>query len=398
MFEPTLLCITSFEKGADFMRQAKADGARVLLLTVESLLEADWPSDVIDGLFAMPNLYNRESVYNAVSYLARMEKITRIVPLDEFDVEMAGALREHLRLPGMSESGTRFFRDKLAMRIKARDAGIRVPAFTRTLPYGDVHAFLDAVPPPWVLKPRMEASAVGIKMLDDADMIWRTFDALGDAQSHYLIEQFIAGDVYHVDSIVVDGRVVFCEKHRYHKPPFEVYHGGGLFRTSTIERASADDRELEELTQKLSHALGMTSGILHTEFIRASTDGQFHFLETAARVGGAYIAEMVEASTGVNLWREWARLEMAEARGQHYEVVREREHYGAVILSLARQQWPDTSAFRDPEIVYRVPKEYHAGFVLQSPSHHRILELLDTYGEAFMYEFAASMPAKESLR
>lgn len=398
MSGPTLLCITSFEKGNDFMREAKALGARVVLLTVESLRNADWPREVLDDVFLMPGLYNREHVFNAVGYLARTQRFDRIVPLDEFDVEMAAALREHLRLPGMTETTTRFFRDKLAMRIKAREGGIRVPAFTRTFPHDDVNAFFRAVPPPWVLKPRMEASAVGIKKLSSADEMWHALNSMGDTQAHHLIEQFIAGDVYHVDSIVVDGLLVLAEKHRYSKPPFEVYHGGGLFRTSTLERGSSEDRELDELTQRLVQTLGIDRGVLHTEYIRSHADGEFYFLETAARVGGAYINELVEASTGVNLWREWARLEVTTAKGEPYDVSRQRTDYGAVILSLARQQWPDTSAYNDPEIVCRIHKEYHAGFVLRSPDHGRIQALLESYGERFMHDFAAVMAAKETLR
>jgi biotin carboxylase len=395
---PTILALTSFDKGYDFLRECRALGARTLLLTVDSLKEAAWPHDAIDGIYFMPDLYNRVNVINAVSYLARAEHITRIVPLDEFDVEMAATLREHLRLPGMNESTARFFRDKLAMRIKAQESGILVPPFTRVFPYDGIRDFFAKSPPPWVLKPRMEASAVGIKKLHDQEQVWRTLDTLHDLQSHHLLEQFVVGDVYHVDSIVVDGDVAFGECHRYHKPPLEVYHGGGLFRTATLRRGSSEERELLEATQQVATSLGMDRGILHTEFIRGHDDGLFYFLETAARVGGAHIADLVEAATGLNLWREWAKLELATAQNQPYITPEPRRDYGAIILSLARQQWPDTSAYNDPEIVQRISKEYHAGFVLRSSNPQRIAELLDSYGARFMHDFAASMPAKESLR
>ncbi len=393
-----ILALTSFDKGYDFLLECQALGVRTLLLTVEPLKDAPWPREALDEIFFMPDLYNRVNVTNAVSYLARSEHLARVVPLDEFDVEMAATLREHLRIPGMNESIARFFRDKLAMRMKARANGILVPPFTRLWPYDDIRGFLAQHAPPWVLKPRMEASAVGIKKLHDEEQVWRTLDTLRDLQSHHLLEQFIAGDVYHVDSIVVDGGVVFGECHRYHKPPFEVYHGGGLFRTSTLERGSSEEHELRLATQQIATSLGMDRGILHTEFIRGAADGRCYFLETAARVGGAYIAEMVESATGLNLWREWARLEVATARNQPYELPKARHEYGAVILSLARQPWPDTSGYTDAEIVHRIHKEYHAGFVLRSHHHERITELLDNYGDRFMHDFAASMPAKESLR
>jgi biotin carboxylase len=394
----TLLAVTSFDKGYDFLKECRALGVRTFLLTVQSLKDAAWPREALDDIFFMPDLYNRVNVINAVSYLARGEHLARIVPLDEFDVEMAATLREHLRIPGMNETTARFFRDKLAMRMKAHTDGILVPPFTTLWPYDSIREFFGHHSPPWVLKPRMEASAVGIKKLQDEEQVWRALDGLGDLQSHHLLEQFITGDVYHVDSIVVDGELRFAECHRYHKPPFEVYHGGGLFRTSTLQRGFPEERELHQLTQQIATSLGMDRGILHTEFIRGADDGRFYFLETAARVGGAYIAEMVECATGLNLWREWARLEVATARNQPYHMPEARHDYGAVILSLARQQWPDTSSYRDAEIVHRIHKEYHAGFVLRSDRQERITELLDDYGNRFMHDFAASMPAKESLR
>jgi biotin carboxylase len=394
----TILCITSFEKGADLMRECHALGARVLLLTVESLRNVDWPRPELSDIYFMPSLYERDHVINAVSYLARSERITSILALDELNVEMAGALREHLRLPGMNDSQSRLFRDKLAMRVKASADGVRVPPFTRLFPYEDVARFVAEVPPPWVLKPRTEASAVGIRKIDQPETVWRTLEELGDAQSYHLIEQFIAGDVYHVDSITVGGRIVFAEAHRYHKPPFDVYHGGGMFRTSTIPRDSDAERALRELTQRIGTSLGMERGIMHTEFIRGAADGRVYFLETACRVGGAYINEMVEAASGINLWREWGRLEVLAARGEPYSVTPLRQNYGGVIMSLAKQEWPDTSAYNDAEIVYRIHKANHVGFVLRSNDHDRVISLLDSYAQRFLQDFHASMPPQKTIR
>jgi biotin carboxylase len=397
MDSPTILCLTSFEKGADLMRECHTLGARVLLLTVESLRSIDWPRDVLASIYFMPSLYERDDVIHAVSYLARNERITRILALDELNVEMAAALREHLRLPGMNDSVARLFRDKLAMRVKTQADGVLVPRFSRLFPYDDLAAFLSEVSPPWVLKPRTEASAVGIRKLHEVDQVWRTLDELGDAQSYHLVEQFVTGDVYHTDSVIVDAQVVFCESHRYHRPPFEVYHGGGMFRTSTVPRDGGIERGLAGITQQVASSLGLDRGIMHTEFIRGA-DGRFYFLETACRVGGAYINELVEAATGVNLWREWGRVEVLHARGESYSVKAKRQDYGGVIMSLAKQEWPDTSAYVDPEIVYRVHKSHHAGFVIASSDHDRVVSLLDSYAQRFQPDFHAALPPQTSLR
>ena len=161
----TILCIASYEKGYEFLREAKRQGCRVLLLTSHSLKDsAKWPMESIDEIYYMPDQqkkWDRQQTINAVSFLARTEKLDRIVPLDDFDLEMAASLREHLRIPGMGETTTRYFRDKLAMRRQAADKGLNIPQFIHVLNHAEVNAFLDRVPGPWVLKPRFMAGAIG---------------------------------------------------------------------------------------------------------------------------------------------------------------------------------------------------------------------------------------------
>ena len=390
----TIVCLASFVKGHDFLREAKRQGARVLLITADKHRDADWPRESIDEVFYMPDLYEREHVIHGVSYLARSERIARIVPLDEFDLEMASTLREHLRVPGMGESTVRYFRDKLAMRIEARDAGVPVPEFTAVHNNDDVREYLETVPPPWVLKPRLSASAIGIQKLSDRDSVWRALETLGDKRSYHLLERFVRGNVYHVDSIIWDSAIEFAYGSGYVSPPFEVYHGGGVFCTRTLPHDSDDARRLEEINRRVVQALGMRRGVLHSEFIRGEDDGRFYFLETAARVGGAHIADMVEAATGINLWREWARVEVAHARGERYQLPEHRAHHAGLLVSLSRQQRPDLSAYTDPEIVWRMDKEHHAGLIVASRDARRVGELLDQYMRRFREDFYASMPAR----
>ena len=390
----TVLCLASYEKGADLMREAKRQGARVLLVTADKLAAAAWPRDAIDELYLMPDPSRRGDVLNAVSWLARTEHIDRIVALDEFDLEMAALLREHLRIPGMGETAVRAFRDKLVMREKASAAGVPVPAFTPIVNHARVAEWLRRVPPPWVLKPRTQASAIGIRKLAAEEEVWRAANDLGDDQSHYLLEAFVPGEVLHVDGIVWQGRVVFEECHRYHAPPFEVMHGGGIFCSQTVEHGSLLATEMKDANRAIVHALGLERGAFHTELIRG-TDGRISFLECAARVGGASIAEMVEAAAGVNLWREWAKVEVADVEGRGYTPPDARTDYAAVLITLARQERPDTSGYTDPEVVWRLDRPHHAGLILASSDAHRLEALVEEYLRRFMAEFHASLPAPD---
>jgi biotin carboxylase len=390
----TILCMSSYEKGHEFIREAKRQGWRVLLLTVEKLKDAKWPRDHIDEVYLMPDLTDREHVIKAVSYLARTIDIDRIVPLDEFDIEIAATLREHLRVPGMGETTSRYFRDKLAMRLRADSKGIPVPPFCQVLNYEKLRDYLLRVPGPWVLKPRSSASAIGIKKINTADEIWPILDSLGDEQSHHLLEKFIPGEVYHVDSIVDDRKVVFAAVSKYGSPPMDVAHDGGIFTTRLLSRKSKDEKTLQKLNKQVMKALGLVQGVTHAEFIKGKEDEKFYFLEIAARVGGANIAETIEAATGLNLWAEWAKIETG-TKEHSYRLKKAHDLYSGIIISLARQEWPDTSDYNDPEIVWRLNKRHHAGLIVASKDAARVLDLLDSYTPRFYQDFHARLPAPD---
>jgi hypothetical protein len=287
--------------------------------------------------------------------VARDKKIDRIVALDEFDMETAATLREHMRIPGMGLTTMRYFRDKLAMRMQALEHEIRVPDFIPVLNHNDIRYYLDHVAGPWVLKPRSEASAIGIKLIDAPGRL------VADPRLSRRPAVFISagelhpGDVYHVDSVVSEREVVFSSVSRYGQPPMAVAQKGGIFTTYLLPGESDEAAALRDLNRELIDALGLVRGVSHAEFIRAGSDGHFYFLECAARVGGAYISEMVEIATGINLWREWARIEIAGGK-EPYRLPAVRSDYAGLILSLARQEDPDTSAYNDPEIAF-TPQE-----------------------------------------
>jgi hypothetical protein len=394
---PSLFCVASYEKGQAFMREAAALGCEVRLLTVEKLADADWPKDILTEFFTMPSGLTAEQVVNTVTYLGRTRRIDRIVSLDEFDQEHCALLREHMRLPGQGQSSMRFFRDKLAMRTQAKACGVLVPEFTGVFNHGDIAAFLRDVPGPWLLKPRMTASAIGIKPLSDAEAIWPILDQLGDLQSHYVLERFIAGEVFHCEGITWGSKVVFRQPFQYGKPPIQTMHQGGIFTTRTLAPESDDGHGIAQIHDRLLAALGMQAGVTHSEFIKSATDGRFYFLETASRVGGAYIADVCELATGVNPWVEWARIEVALAEGREYAVPELRGKFAGAIISLARQQWPDTSAYDDPEVAKRLVKEHHAGLLVVSPEEERVKRLLGSYSERFLKDFNAVVAPPEEL-
>jgi len=405
MGEPTpavnVVCLASYFKGDDFLREAAQLGARVSLVTRERTRREPWPHESLAEAVFLPDEAGAELVVHAVSQLARDRPLCVLVALEEFDVITAALAREHLRLAGLKSTEARRFRDKLTMRAEAEAAGIRAPEFVHLLNYQEVGEYMGRVPAPWVLKPRSDVSASGVRLCREAEQVWRAIEeldarpALQDKSTYYLLERYVAGEVFHVDSLVEDGEVIFAGASRYGRPPLDVAQGGGVFISHTVEYDSADHEALMRMNAELLGALGLGRGAAHAEFIKGADDGQFYFLEVAARVGGAFIAETLEAATGVNLWRGWARLEVARARGQRLGRIEAERAYSGIALSLARQEWPDTSAYDDAEIVRRTIKPNHVGLIVRSESLDRVRELLGGYAERFARDFSAYVPPPE---
>ena len=395
-----IICLATYFKGVDFIRECKALGCRVILVTKEKVLREDWPRESLDDLMAVPNDAGPPLFIDLLAFLGRKMKIDRVIALEEFDVVTAALMREHLCLPGLSSSGAKVFRDKLSMAVQSQRAGIDVPDFVPLVNLDDVDEFMQRVPGPWVIKPRSDVSAIGIRKVSEPEEVRRAMQEMNEREnlreraSYYVLARFIAGEVFHVDSVVNDGKVMFAGTNQYGRPPMQVAHQGGAYISRTLERGSADEKTLLAINKKLVRALGLERGATHAEFIKSDADGKFYFLEIAARVGGAYISDVLEAASGVNLWHEWARLEVADGKAPA-KITPLRKEYAGIILSLAKQEHPDTSSYTDQEITYRVKKRHHAGLIVRSPRLERVNELLDNYGRRFVEDFVAVAPPPE---
>lgn len=398
--KPHIVCIASEHKGNEFLEEAHGAGWDVTLVTRKNLQDSPWPWESLGDLRTVDDGAQPVDYVRAITNIIGSRSIERIVGLDEFDVITAALAREHLQLPGMTSSYLRRFRDKLTMRNVASNAGIPCPQYIGAFNQERIIQFLDEVPAPWIVKPRHEVSAFGIRKCESADDVWRVLHDLDnrnnwrDHPSQFVIERFVEGRVFHVDSVVEKGKVIAAGVSQYGTTPFKVTHEGGVFTSSIVPYRSAERKQLEVMNRALLLAFDYERGVSHAEFLQSEADGQFYLLEVAARVGGAYIANVLEHACGFNLWREWARLETA-TDAQPYSSPKLRKDFAGIALALANTDEPDTSHYEDEEIVYRVRKSKHVGLIFRAEKQKRIDELLATYSERITQDFLAVVPAKE---
>jgi biotin carboxylase len=395
-----IVCIASEFKGNEFLEAAQNAGWDVTLVTRKCLLDNSWAWSTLSEVKTVPDDAQAGDYVRTIANLAGSRAIDRVVGLDEFDVITAALAREHLCLPGMSSSYLRRFRDKLTMRKIASEAGIPCPPFTGAFNTATIAKYLEDVPGPWIVKPRHEVSAFGIRKCETEADVWAVLNDLDernnwrDHPSQFIIERFIEGRVFHVDSIVEGGKVRACGASVYGTTPFKVSHYGGVFSSSIVDYGSDERKQLETLNRALLMAFEFDRGVTHAEFLQSAETGEFFMVEVACRVGGAYIANVLEHACNFNLWREWAKLETA-TREKPYKLPRVRKDYAGITLALAKVDEPDTTHYSDPEIVYRVNKAKHVGLIFCSNERTRVDELIDRYTANITNDFLAVAPVKE---
>jgi biotin carboxylase len=295
----------------------------------------------------------------------------------------------------MGQTTGRYFRDKLAMRMRAKSCGISNPKFSALFNDNEINNFADSVSAPWVLKPRSEASASGIIKVHNKEELWNNINELGNNRFKYLVEQFRPGAVYHCDSLIVNGKILFSITSKYLATPMEISQGGGIFRSAVIEYGSEDDLAIKACNEQVIKGFGLKHGAAHSEYIKCNDDGKVYFLETSSRVGGAHLAEMVAAASDINLWAEWAAIEDALAKGYTYKLPKVKKEFAGIVLTLSKYEHPDLSAFSDPEVCFRVPLEYHAGLIVKSKDRNRVMQLLDDYATRLTTDFATVAKQQE---
>lgn len=214
----------------------------------------------------------------------------RIIARSEYDLIEAAKLREFFMTPGDKTEDILPLRNKWIMRHLSKQQGIRQPAFWHPA------AFIQQ---PWregrfVFKPREEASSNGI-LLGNYTEIAQAITELEDGET-MMVEAFIEGDVYHFDGWVDNGELVAFVSSYYICDCLRFSKGAPLGSVQTTTVSEHTDLVLQTLA-----ALGYQSGSFHFEAIKDAC-GQFWFLETAARVGGAGVAETFQLRTGLNLY------------------------------------------------------------------------------------------------
>ena len=101
-------------------------------------------------------------------------------------------------------------------------------------------------------------------------------------------------------------------------------------------------------------------------------------------------------NTGINLWKEWAKLETAILKGEKYEVQETKKFYGGLLVSLAKEEVPDTRPLVCDEVDRFLSKKYHIGIVYKADKPETVISRLNEAADYITREVMQILPPAKS--
>jgi hypothetical protein len=228
----------------------------------------------------------------------------RLASMIEPMQRVVARLRGELQIPGASEAQVLPFVDKVEMKRAMRGVDDWLPRYVvadvdgwRADPRAAAAGVVAELGLPVFAKPRAENSCAGTARLDTVEQLAGYIER---ATTAFEVDEFVEGDVYHLDSVVVDGVTRWFGAGRYVWPPYKTLTGAPL-ADIVIGPTHPQFEELRTVNGRLLCAFpAIPDGCTHLEAIRRA-DGRWYFLEIACRTPGWRIPEIHRIHRGVDL-------------------------------------------------------------------------------------------------
>jgi len=296
-----------------FVKAAAAlPGVRLGLISQDPLEKL--PADIRAGLAAHERV---EDAIDPASILTGMEALDpKIGPaerllgtLEELQVPL-GDVRDRLGIPGMGADAALNFRDKARMKSVLRSAGLPTARHELVGSADDALSFARSSGFPLVVKPPAGSGARStFRVENEADLLASLRALPPTPQRPTLLEEFVVGEEYSFDSIVLDGRLVWYSINHYFPTPLEVLREPWIQWCVMLPR-EVDDPRYEPIRSVAARALptlGLDTGLSHMEWFQRA-DGSVAVSEVGARPPGAQFTTLISYAHDFDLYAAWARL------------------------------------------------------------------------------------------
>ncbi|MEO0481050.1 MAG: ATP-grasp domain-containing protein [Planctomycetota bacterium] len=261
--------------------------------------------DALTDYLQVRSLWKIDEVVKEIRGFLRNRSIDRVETLWEPAMLIAARLRELLGCPGLNVEQTEPFRDKVLMKDRLDQAGIRTPYHFRATTRDEVHRAVDKIGFPLILKPVDGAGSADTFRCDDSDDLDKALRATAGL-TQLNVEEFIEGEEFTYDTVTSKGDILFDNIAWYRPKPLVTRNNPWISQQVIVFR----DLEVEalqtgrELGRKVVRALGFESGFTHMEWFLKG-DGEAVFGEIGGRAPGGRLTHVMNHSNESDLFNGW---------------------------------------------------------------------------------------------
>jgi len=271
----------------------------LILLTAEKYA-ADFPKDQYLHIESLEDYDESGCVDLRAIELYHKYSYHTILSSYEFDVIRTASIRDKFQLQGQTLKSALMYRNKLLMKETVRAKGIPTPVFQQITSPLDLFEFIQTHGYPVVVKPIDGAGSMETFVLKNRQDLIQMLSPV--FPENIMVESFVEGEIYHVDGMVIDGKVQFICTSKY-LDPLVNYQPGSFTGGYLLHPTNSLSKRMTHKTQEVIEALDTPPNTsFHAEWFHTPND-DIIFCEIACRVGGGRINETIKYSFGVDLFK-----------------------------------------------------------------------------------------------
>lgn len=255
-------------------------------------------------------------IENEINIVGKIENL-RLICLDEFDILTAASLREKFNIPGGKTADYLPFRNKIVMKEILLAMNIRVPKFISLEGMelidleGVYENIVTNVGSEFIVKPISGASSIETARIKNYEEFLAWANAVNGSIKDYEAEEFISGKLYHCDSFVKNGKIVFSEVSECLSTCLDYATGIASDGSIVLPENDTLRNKINQFNETVLKILNRPDGAFHHELF-VKPNGEIIFLEIAARPGGGEIVKNLDNNFGFNLYEQSLRHELGE--------------------------------------------------------------------------------------
>lgn len=245
-----------------------------------------------------------DSILKAACEIHIKYPLDTVIAFSEYDLDAAAQVRTKLNISGANVDDNMLCRNKASMKAALVGSTVRYPQYRHVSTRYDVEQFCNEYGYPAILKPQVGAASAGVVKIESFSDIPNITDFIG-----YEIEEYIQGDIYHIDAILNGNDMPYFKVSKYINTCLN-FRDGLPLGSVTVDNTNFIAKA-RTLTESICTRLNLKNQAIHLEVIECNDE--LVFLEIGGRVGGGEIPFITLFNEGIDLYELWTKSSLGMA-------------------------------------------------------------------------------------